>query len=111
MNDRDMHEIRDALARDVRDHFAGGFADRAAARWRESPARESPLGAIMARQFRRAAPFAAAAALLFAANNLRHREASARQSVIDAVLGISAPAERVRSLDELYGLSAFGETE
>ena len=117
MNDHDVNEIRDVLLRDVRDHFAEGFADRAASRWRASRTGEPPLGAIMARQFRRVAPFAAAASVLFAANNLRNRERSTNQSVVEAVLGIGAPAVRadstrqIESLDELYGLTVLGDTE
>ena len=116
MNDRDRNAIRDALGRTTRDQFADGFADRAAARWNAARASDQPLGAIMGRQFRRLAPLATAAALLVAANNLRHRDRSGGQSSIQAVFGIMpartiAITPRIKSLDELYGLSTLGNTE
>jgi len=111
VNERDERLVRDALADQRRDQFADGFADRAAARWRASRAVDAaPVGALMTRQFVRLLPFAIAATLLLAVNNLRHREVDRGQTIVQALLGItprtpSTPARAV-TLYALYGLDA-----
>jgi hypothetical protein len=103
MNEREEQIIRDALAERTRDHFAEGFADRAAARWRNDRSTE----ASMARQFRRLTAVAAAAVLALAMYNVRHRRADEGQSVAAALLGVTPPTTPM-TIDEIYGLGTLG---
>jgi len=126
MNKREERLLREVLAEGRRDRFGPGFADRAAERWRTSRAQGPPLGRAVARQFGRLVPVAAAAALLLAVHNVRLRERSAGQSVVEALFGLppaahanavratgaataaaaaAAPASTI-TLDQLYGLDS-----
>lgn len=118
----EFQPIRDALASRRRDAFAPGFADRAAARWRREldagrlGMMELTLSTSMSRYFLRLIPFAAAAALLLAVHNVRHRVTG--QSVVASLFGPPAAsavvshaavsASAMRSLDELYDLGVPG---
>ncbi len=118
----DFQTIRAALSGRQRDAFAPGFADRATARWRRelSAGRlgvlELTLATAMNRYFRRIVPIAAAAALLLAFHNVRHRVTG--QSMFAALFGppavsvlathASASAYSMASLDELYDLQVLG---
>ncbi len=111
-------QIRRALSERQRDAFAPGFADRAAARWRQelSAGRlgilELTLSGAMRRYFWRVVPIAAAAALLLAFYNVRHRASG--QSMLASLIGPPAPTTAMspasastnvmRPLDELYDL-------
>jgi hypothetical protein len=115
MNDEQLDRLRGVLKSGVRDQFDDGFADRVVARWRASrlaPHPAAPLTAVMARQFRVLAPLAAAAVLVFTIVNLRHREPTRGESIVEAIFGLGAgPTPTVLSLDELYGLSDSGRAE
>lgn len=106
-NDRDR--LRHVLAEAQRDRFAPGFADRASARWRAEVARGAgttiSFDAAVTRLFTRLAPFAVAAALLLAVNNVRHR--SEGQSIARALVGASAASPTPSSLDTIYGLGTL----
>lgn len=104
MNERDEQIIRGALAERRRDHFADGFADRAATRWRN----DRSTDAAMARQFRRVTTIAAAAVVLLAAYNVRHRRADEGQSVAAALFGITPRTTPSMTIDEIYGLGTLG---
>jgi len=76
----------EALLRGSRaDAFAPGFAHRVMRRVRDEPA---AFGAVLQRQFLRLATLAAAAVLALAGWNLRG--ADARQSPVEAALGLPA---------------------
>ena len=104
MNERDEQIIRDALAERRRDHFAEGFADRAAnagativrlrRRWRDSFAVSTTI--------------AAAAVFLLAVYNVRHRRADEGQSVAAALFGITPRTTSSMTIDEIYGLGSLG---
>ena len=104
MNERDEQIIRDALADRRRDHFAAGFVDRAATRWRN----DHSTDALLARQFRRLATIAAAAVVLLAIYNVRHRRAGEGQSVAAALFGVTPRITPTMTIDEIYGLGALG---
>ena len=124
MTDHDeLEALRAVLREQQRDAFAPGFADRAAARWREElsggrVSAESALNRDIGRVFSRMVPIAAAAALLLAFYNVRHRAAG--QNVLGALLGpsgaavasahasSSSAANTMMPLDEIYGLGALG---
>lgn len=109
MNEQDTSDVIAALAAERRDRFADGFADRAVERWRSSRNRERDLVSVMGRQARRLLPLAAAATMLLALNNLRHRTSG--QSAIAALFGMTtpAPAQTIVSIDELYDLTTYGD--
>ena len=91
MNDpRTSPERLEALLRGARsDAFAPGFAYRVMARVRgEQADPAAAFAAAIQRQFLRLAPIAAAAAVLLGAWNLR--TADARQSPVEAALGLPA---------------------
>jgi len=104
MNERDEQIIRDALAERKRDRFAEGFSDRAVTRWRS----DRSTDALMARQFRGLATVAAAAMVLLAVYNVRHRRGDEGQSVAAAIFGITPRATPTMTIDEIYGLGALG---
>ncbi len=105
----DRERVRNALAESQRDQFAPGFADRATARWRAEVARGAgttiSFDAAVTRLFTRLAPFAVAAALLLAVNNVRHR--SEGQSIARALVGAPAASTTPSSLDTIYGLGTL----
>lgn len=105
----DRQRLRDALAESRRDQFAPGFPDRAAARWRADRARGADgtitFDAAVARLFTRLAPLAAAAALILAVNNVRHRREG--QSLAQALIGAPAADATPASLDAIYGLGTL----
>jgi hypothetical protein len=109
VNEHDTPDVIAALAGERRDRFADGFADRAVQRWRSSLNREPDLASVMGRQARRLVPLAAAATVLLALNNLRHRASG--QSAIAAVFGVTttAPARTIVSIDELYDLTTYDD--
>ncbi len=102
----DHERLREALGASQRDRFASGFADRAAARWRAEYAGRAEgapsFDVAVMRLFVRVAPFAAAAALLLAVNNVRHRGEG--QSIVRALVGAPAVSGTPSSLDIIYGL-------
>jgi hypothetical protein len=104
MNERNEQIIRDALAAQRRDRFSEGFVDRVAARWRADRSTE----ALMARQFRGLATVAAAAVLVLAAYNIRHRRSDEGQSIGAALFGITPRVSSTMTIDEIYGLGAVG---
>ncbi len=105
----DRERLRAALGESQRDRFAPGFADRAAARWRAEVAAGAgttiSFDAAVTRLFSRLAPFAVAAALLLAVNNVRHR--SEGQSIARALVGAPAASTAPSSLDTIYGLGTL----
>jgi hypothetical protein len=114
MNDRDERLLREVLAEDRRDRFDAGFAERATARWMARRTAGSPLSSAVVTGFVKLAPFAAAAVVLLALNNMRHRERDRGQTVMQALLGLSPAVESARAvtprsmtLDELYGLGVI----
>lgn len=104
MTERDEQLIRDALAAHRRDRFSDGFAARVTERWR----RDRSTDVTMARQFRRFTTIAAAAVLVLAVYNVRHRRADQGQSVAAALLGITPRMAPSITIEEIYGLGAFG---
>jgi hypothetical protein len=99
MTERIESMVRDALNDSRRDSFDPGFSDRAVARWRSS--RDSvSLGYVIARDFKRLAPIAIAAAMLLAFYNAR---ASAGSPTIDRLLGLTTV-----TADAAYDLSPAG---
>jgi hypothetical protein len=103
MNERNEQIIRETLAAQRRDRFPEGFVERATARWH----RDRSTEALMARQFRRLATVAAAAMLVLAAYNIRHRRADEGQSVGAALLGITPRGRATMTIEEIYGLGAL----
>ena len=104
MSERNEQTIKGVLAERRRERFAEGFVDRAVIRWRN----DRSTDALMARQFRRLATVAAAAVLVLAVYNVRHRRADEGQSVAAALLGITPPVTPTMTIDEIYGLGALG---
>ncbi|HEX6747290.1 MAG TPA: hypothetical protein VF092_08310 [Longimicrobium sp.] len=87
--DAEMRGVEALLRAQRRDAFAPGFAHRVMRRVRdEQAAPGAAFAAALQRQFLRLAPLAAAAVVALAAWNLR--EADARQSPVDAALGLPA---------------------
>jgi hypothetical protein len=114
-----LNELRAILGERQRGAFAPGFADRTVARWRAELAARGLDGSValrraLARWFGRLVPAAAAAAVLLAAYNVRHRAAG--QTALAAMIGITATqrsahtSPSMRSLDELYGLGSLGDS-
>jgi hypothetical protein len=85
MTDKYETIIRDALAEDRRESFAPGFADRAVARW-QIARNEKSVGTVIARQFAKLTPLAAAAVIALAFYNIRSNEST---SAIDRLLGLT----------------------
>jgi hypothetical protein len=109
MNEHDTRDVIDALAAERRDRFGDGFADRAVDRWHSARSHDLDLASVMGRQARRLVPLAAAATLLLSLNNLRHRTSG--QSAFAALFGVAttAPTQTIVSIDELYGLTSYGD--
>ncbi|HYV96734.1 MAG TPA: hypothetical protein VE967_04675 [Gemmatimonadaceae bacterium] len=105
-------EIRDALRGERADAFAPGFADRTLSRWHAARTAPLPLSAALTRPFRVLAPLAAAAAIVFAALSVRHRDAASGQTLSDALLGarrtsVQPSQQRAVTLDDIYGLGSL----
>ncbi|MEP7384578.1 MAG: hypothetical protein ABI910_23090 [Gemmatimonadota bacterium] len=99
--------VRDTLASDRAEGFAPGFADRAVARWRED--RDDALALMMQRHFRRLAPVAVAASLMFVLLSESARDAASNQSVSQALLGWRSTVtstQQLATLESIYGLDA-----
>jgi hypothetical protein len=77
--------VRDALAEDRRVAFGPGFADRAVSRWRASQNQPS-IGTLLAGQFARLTPLAAAAVIALTFYNVRSNEST---STIDRLFGLT----------------------
>jgi hypothetical protein len=99
MNERIESMVRDAHNDSRNQSFAPGFSDRAVARWRSSRTSVS-LGDVIARDFKRLAPIAIAAAMLLAFYNAR---ASTDSPTIDRLLGLTTV-----TADAAYDLSVAG---
>ena len=93
--------VREALNDSRRGSFTPGFSDRALARWRSSRASVS-LGDVIARDFKRLAPIAIAAAMLLAFYNAR---AATDSPTIDRLLGLTTV-----TADAVYDLSPAGQS-
>jgi ABC-type transport system involved in cytochrome c biogenesis permease component len=114
-----LNELRAMLGERQRGTFAPGFADRTVARWRAELAARGLDGSVALRRalahwFARLVPVAAAAAVLLAAYNVRHRATG--QTALAAMIGVTATqpsahaSPSMRSLDELYGLGSLGDS-
>ena len=103
MSDREEQIIREALGEQRRERFDDGFVNRATARWRD----DRSTSAMMSRQFRRLSTIAAAAVLVLAIYNIRHRRADEGQSIGAALLGITPRVSPAMTIDEIYGLGAL----
>ena len=97
MSDNLNDILRDALARQRRDSFDEGFADRAVARWRLS--RELSLGDQIARHLSRFTPIAVAAVLVLGFYNMR---AASSGPTIDRLLGLTTV-----TVDAAYDLGSL----
>lgn len=105
----DHARLRQLLAASQRERFAPGFADRATDRWRaELTGREdatTTFEVAATRLFARFVPFAVAAALLLALNNVRHRNED--QSLVRALVGAPEVSAPPASLATIYGLGTL----
>ena len=77
--------VHDALAESRRDSFAPGFADRAVSRWRAGQSQPS-IGSLIAGQFVKLTPLAAAAVIALVFYNVRSNEST---STIDRLFGLT----------------------
>lgn len=107
----DSHEplervVREALSRRRSDHFPGDFADRLVARWTADRTRGGDVRVWIVNRFSRLAPLAAAAGLILALWNVRHRQ---DQTLVEALVGIT-PARQASSTPTLDSFYALGES-
>jgi hypothetical protein len=98
MTDDTEKLIRSALAAERQDSFTDGFADRAIARWKSSQ-NDVSFGDVLARQFKRFAPVAVAAALLLGFYNVKSASAG---PTVDRLLGLTTI-----TIDAAYDLGDF----
>jgi hypothetical protein len=85
MTDTRERMVREVLSEEVRDAFAPGFADRAAARWKAE--RKAALAPTLARQFKYVLPLAIAASAVFVFLSVHYRDTTSGQTVAQAVVG------------------------